>query len=249
MSDPTPIGRVLDDLPRIGSRELISPLVGECPQHPGVEAFRCEPCGDDRDKAIARGVAFDACSERFPARYRDADITDVLDIPELMAWVKTYEADPAGAPSLLLLGGTGSGKTHAAYAAIRRAVITPTMSRAHIYRTPRWKALTHADLMASLRPRAAKDHDSEAELKTLVETDLLFIDDLGAIKATEFVEEMTYRLINGRYEAMRPNIVTSNLPLMELKDAIGDRIASRLAQDSVRVALTTPDRRRVRSAA
>jgi DNA replication protein DnaC len=58
------------------------------------------------------------------------------------------------------------------------------------------------------------------------------------------VEEITYRLINGRYEAMRPSIFVSNLPTEDFKSAVGDRIASRLAETCVRVALTGPDRRR-----
>jgi DNA replication protein DnaC len=221
--------------------------MAECGEHPGRRANGCADCADVRDRLEAVGAAYAACTDRFPTRYQTAGVEDILDQADVLAWVDEFRTDPRTARSLLLLGSTGTGKTHTAYAALRQAVSAATMSRAYVYRTPRWKALTHADLIASLRPRAAKDHDAEAELGKLLETDLLFVDDLGAIKATEWVEEMTYRLINGRYEAMRPNIVTSNLPLAELKDAIGDRIASRLAQDSVRVVLTGSDRRRQRA--
>ena len=81
-------------------------------------------------------------------------------------------------------------------------------------------------------------------LERYIGLELLFIDDLGAAKATEFVEEATYRLINTRYNDMRPSIFTSNLALSELKDAIGDRIASRLAETCTRIVLDGPDRRR-----
>ena len=245
MTGPTPIGAVLAQLPQPDHGAL--PSMAECAQHPGRRANGCADCADERDRLEVVGAAYAACTDRFPTRYETAAVEDILDLAEVLAWVDEFRTDPAKSRSLLLLGSTGTGKTHTAYAALRHAVSVATMSRAYVYRTPRWKALTHADLIASLRPRAAKDHDAEAELARLIETDLLFLDDLGAIKATEWVEEMTYRLINGRYEAMRPSIITSNLPLPELKEAIGDRIASRLAQDSVRVVLTGTDRRRKRT--
>jgi DNA replication protein DnaC len=113
------------------------------------------------------------------------------------------------------------------------------------YRGISWQAHTFADLLARLRPRTGVD--TEAELERYRKLDLLLIDDLAAGKSSEWVEEATYRIINGRYEAMRPTIYTSNLPLDQLRDAIGDRIASRLAETCTRVVMEGPDRRRMPS--
>jgi DNA replication protein DnaC len=76
--------------------------------------------------------------------------------------------------------------------------------------------------------------------------DLLLIDDLGVAKNSEWVEEAVYRIIGGRYEQMRPTIYTTNLDVPKLRDALGDRIASRLAETCTRVLLDGDDRRRQR---
>ncbi|WP_329172270.1 ATP-binding protein [Streptomyces decoyicus] len=66
----------------------------------------------------------------------------------------------------------------------------------------------------------------------------------GAAKNSEWTEELTYRLINHRYEHLRPTLITTNLPTDALRTALGDRIASRLAEMTERVVLTGSDRRR-----
>jgi DNA replication protein DnaC len=218
--------------------------MADCTYHPGEDWIDCRKClirDADEQRAQALADAAAACDQRFPIRYRDA----VTEREDVLMWAKAFAADPAGARSLLLLGPTGTGKTHHAYGAVRAATSVALPTRAGGYRPPRWVAMTYAELTATLRPRG-RDYDPEAVLEKYRRTELLFIDDLGAAKATEFVEEATYRLINGRYEDMRPGIFTTNLALPELKDAIGDRIASRLAETCIRVVLEGPDRRRTK---
>jgi len=43
---------------------------------------------------------------------------------------------------------------------------------------------------------------------------------------------------------MLPTLITTNLPIPELRTALGDRVTSRLAEMTERVVLTGPDRRR-----
>lgn len=214
------------------------------PQEPSTDAIVRQDGEADTAMTEAVDKANQRCDERFPARYRDA-LTDREDV---RAWVTQMREKPTEAPSLLLLGPTGTGKSYQAYAALRAAVTVARPLRDRegyvvLCRTPDWKAFTFADLCASLRPRG-RDHDPEAVLEGYRKTSLILIDDLGAAKATEWVEEATYRLINGRYEDMRPAIFTTNLALPELKNAIGDRIASRLAETCTRIVLDGPDRRR-----
>jgi DNA replication protein DnaC len=188
--------------------------------------------------AEVSAAAHDRCNNAFPRRYIDAH----TDLPDVLDWVKQFRADAANAPSLLLLGPTGTGKTWQAYAALRQAVTYPQPARGVGYRAPGWKATTHADLLASMRP--SPRNDSEQVLKELRDLPLLFVDDLGVAKNSEWVEDITYRLINGRYEQMMPSIFTSNLAVNQLKDALGDRVASRLAETTIRVVLNGADRRR-----
>ena len=232
MSQPTPIGDVLKTLPV--STPSLDAALARAVEEPGRE----ERLADEERRAVI-AAATDAHAARFPRRYRDA----VTDRPDVLGWVAQFHADISSAPSLLLLGPTGTGKSYQAYAAVRAATTIAIRTRSGVWRSPRWQAMTYAELTASLRPRG-RDYDTEAILTGYRQTELLFIDDLGAAKLTEFTEEATYRLINGRYEDMRPSIFTSNLALPELKDAIGDRIASRLAETCLRVVLEGPDRRR-----
>ncbi|PCG87962.1 ATP-binding protein [Streptomyces sp. WZ.A104] len=184
-------------------------------------------------------TALELADARIPARYRRA----LADHPLVTAWADQVAGagrpGPSGpgiaeGPSLLIVGPTGTGKTHQAYGALR-ALLTRGVRL-------RWEATTSADLHARLRPR--NGHDTERDLQTLARSPLLLLDDLGAAKTSEWTEELTYRLINHRYERMLPTLITTNLPTPELRTALGDRVASRLAEMTERVILTGPDRRR-----
>lgn len=179
-----------------------------------------------------------------PPRYRKADATH----PGVAAWADRVVADPDTAGSLLLTGTTGTGKTHQAYGALRRiAAAGPS-----VYEIA---AITAADMYGRLRPKGS-DRGTEEELRRLCRVPLLVLDDLGSAKASEWTEEITYRLINERYNACRPTLYTSNLPTRaprdehgqptgpDLTSALGERIVSRLSEDTTVVAMTGHDRRR-----
>ncbi|MFB6839780.1 ATP-binding protein [Streptomyces sp. NPDC056361] len=188
----------------------------------------------------------EALSAGMPPRYRAA----VADHPEVLAWVRTVAeaavAPNQGArrqvttgPSLLMAGVVGAGKTHQAYGAVRRLVQSGVGVR--------WRATTAADLYAGLRPRPGVD--SERDLAAISRCPLLIIDDLGAAKASDWTEEVTYRLINRRYNYELPTLITTNLAIRDLRAHLGDRVTSRLAQMTTQVTFEQVDRRRHRLAA
>ncbi|WP_370416902.1 ATP-binding protein [Streptomyces fradiae] len=177
---------------------------------------------------------------RIPARFRHA----LANHPQVTAWAdaiaRAGRPGPGGAPgiaegpSLRIVGPTGTGKTHQAYGAIRALLAAGVRLR--------WEAVTAADLYARLRPRPG--FDSERDLQSLMRCPLLLLDDLGAAKTSEWTEELTYRLINHRYEHLRPTLITTNLTTRHLRQVLGDRVASRLAEMTERVILEGEDRRR-----
>jgi len=60
----------------------------------------------------------------------------------------------------------------------------------------------------------------------------LVLDDLGSEKPTEFVMTTLYLIINRRYEALRPTVITSNFDLGTMADRLGDdRITSRIERE------------------
>lgn len=193
--------------------------------------------GDPQSKPSLIRAAVVQSRERIPRHYRDAVATS----PEVRAWIDQLVAGAGGrivpaittGPSLLLLGRTGVGKTYEAYGAIRDLAVTGVKAK--------WVAATAADIYAALRPRHLVD--SETEFKRFADAHVLIIDDLGAAKATEWTEEVNYRLINHRYEAEKPTLITSNVPPGQLGQALGDRVASRLLEMCHRVVLKGDDRR------
>lgn len=79
--------------------------------------------------------------------------------------------------------------------------------------------------------------------------DLLIIDDLAAERDTEYMNEIVFNIIDSRYRAGLPMIITTNLTSDELKrpaDVKKQRIYSRLLEICVPVEVTGEDRRRTR---
>jgi DNA replication protein DnaC len=188
--------------------------------------------------AIERGEEFNR--KHIPARYANAiaDHTAVRDwVQQLVVGAVTGTDRGAVAlstgPSLLLVGPTGTGKTHQAYGALRALSLSGLMCS--------WQFTTAADMYARLRPRPKAD--PEEEFRSIANARLLVIDDLGAAKGTEWTEEINYRLINHRYEHEMPTLITSNAASADLRTMLGDRVASRLREMTTKVALKGEDRR------
>jgi DNA replication protein DnaC len=189
-------------------------------------------------------MAADYADKHIPLKFVDAFPT----LPDVEAWVAAVTAKAVtesarrgqqvvtvhDGPSLLMLGVTGCGKTSEGYGAMR------VLSLLGIHN--RWLLLTAADLYARLRPRHGID--SEEEFQTIANAPVLVVDDLGAAKNSEFVEEVNYRLVNHRYELARPTVFTSNFQPSELRDVLGDRVTSRLREFAKQVWIQGVDRRR-----
>lgn len=175
-----------------------------------------------------------------PARYADA----LADAQGILAWLagdilpnavrdRRVVASVSTGPSLLLLGGTGTGKTWQSYGVLRGLWALGLYGRMTLVSAP--------DLYARMRPRHGID--TEAEFSIFADAQLLIVDDLGAAKGSEWTEEVNYRLVNHRYECARPTIFTSNLGARDLAAALGERVSSRLNEMAARVTLKGRDRR------
>lgn len=130
---------------------------------------------------------------------------------------------------LFLYGIPGTGKTHLA-AAIGNSLKLSDYTR----------FVTAPELLLQIKKGFGKD---EEYLDRLAGTQLLILDDLGSEKPTEWVQETLFVLIDRRYTQYRPTIVTSNFSLDEIKDRLGYRIASRIAEMCEVVELRAKDYR------
>lgn len=202
--------------------------------HPltGPVRARCPLCAED--KVIA------AAGEIIPPRFR-VPVT----IP---AAVEAWAACGRDAQGLYLTGPVGTGKTHAAWMAVRKwcaatGVIArgvPQEARGGAVSGPNVIFTRMTDLLDDLRP----GDGARARVRDCQQAALLVIDDLGAEKASEWTQERLYSVIDHRYAACLPLVVTSNLPPANVGEQAGDRTASRLAEMCTVVPMTGTDRRR-----
>ncbi|MFI6372399.1 ATP-binding protein [Streptomyces sp. NPDC050546] len=193
------------------------------PDSPAEESPERNPGDREWHRRARADYALNRWQTATPPRFRDAEAT----MPEVTAWADRALGDDASAGALLLTGLTGTGKTHQAYGALRR-IAAGGPDRYELI------AVNSADMYGNLRPSHVVG-SSERELRRLSEVQYLLLDDLGTAKTSEWTEEVTYRLINYRYNHCLPTIITSNLPARDdngpdLSDFVGARVASRLAE-------------------
>lgn len=134
---------------------------------------------------------------------------------------------------LLLHGGIGTGKTYAA-ACIVNALIDA--GRACL--------MTN---FARVLNTLWNIENKQAYIDSLNQFDLLVLDDLGAERRSEYAQEQVFNVIESRYRAKLPLIITTNLTMQELTapDNIGNgRIYDRVLEMCHPVEIAGSSRRR-----
>jgi DNA replication protein DnaC len=133
--------------------------------------------------------------------------------------------------SLLLVGSIGTGKTHLAVAVLKSLISAGHSARFYEYR----------ELLKDIQSTYNKDAQcSEVELlRPVMEVPVLVLDELGAVKPTEWVFDTVGLILNTRYNENLPTILTTNYANktagsargeLTLGDRVGDRMHSRLNQ-------------------
>lgn len=114
---------------------------------------------------------------------------------------------------LFITGECGVGKSHLAFA-VANSLIKKGYSVI---------AMTMIDLLLKLKSSFKSEIQTEEEiLKIYEDCVLLVIDDLGKEKPTEWALQMIYTIVDRRYNAKKPIIVTSNFNASELIKKFGD---------------------------
>lgn len=168
---------------------------------------------------IAQIIGASGVSERFKRR----TFATFQELPENVAAYKMatgyagnfrrLTADPDGHErnGMFIIGPCGTGKTHLAAAVANKLMAdgVPVLF------------VTMIDLLAKIKATFAADRvpttANEADLMRLYKTvDLLILDDMGKELPTPWALAKMYEIINARYEAYKPIIVTSNYTADEL---------------------------------
>ena len=117
-----------------------------------------------------------------------------------------------------MVGETGLGKTHLSLAIAKTGI-------------EKGYTVAYGSTQDFLRTIEA-EHFGRAEnndtLNTLLDVDLLILDDLGAEFASPFYVSCLYNLINTRMLEGRTIILSTNLNQNQLKERYGDQITSRI---------------------
>jgi DNA replication protein DnaC len=112
-----------------------------------------------------------------------------------------------GGDSLLIWGEPGNGKSHLA-----ASVCHVIQERGYI---PVFQ--TMPELLERIRSTFRGKAESEKEIMdALRDCDLLVLDDIGAEKVTDWVLEVLFRIIDGRYRQKKPTLLTTNFSPQEL---------------------------------
>ena len=194
-----------------GKRQTIITPPFEGAQPRTVRCWCKCPTAQDRTEAMERqikreqrtSICFQGTEELKNSRF---DTEDGTQKPELVKAARLYadnfQQHLRDGMGLLYYGPVGTGKTFLA-ACIANAVL------AKGYRVRLTSFATLADEMWAVSDKAAYIAD-------LCKYDLLILDDLGVERKTEYMQEMVYKIVNARYVAGAPVIVTTNLTPDEL---------------------------------
>lgn len=213
---------------------------------------------------------------RIPKRYEHCELSNYdTDFPgahpslkeaHFRAFDFARTCDPNTGNGLLIIGKIGTGKTHLAVGIIKELMTRGIPCLFHGYSELLKEIQTSYD--------SSTEHSESDVLRPVFETEVLVIDELGAIKnRSEWVWDTLSLILNSRYNDNRTTIFTSNFPNLParadpgrarstsreaaeysitkdtLGDRIGERMLSRLQQMCTMITLEGTDfRQKFRSA-
>ena len=217
---------------------------------------RCECRVQARSEALLKAA-------RIPKRYEHYELSNFdyegphrTLFPARMAACKFVEEYPVDNTGLLLIGTIGVGKTHLAVGIIKELVLSKGIACLFY---------DYRELLKEIQ-NSYNESVKATELDVLrpvFETEVLVLDELGAVKPTEWVWDTVSLILNTRYNDNRTTIITTNFDDKRagaiggprgaardetLGDRIGERMRSRLHEMCRIIRMEGSDFRQIRSA-
>ncbi len=165
----------------------------------------------------------DFWASSIPEEYRNIRLEDCKELPpKLMAFGEEW-ASKMPLKSLYLYGQYGCGKTTFAFALIRK-LFEKIRGRAYF-----WPCYLSARQLDTRLLKASKQEDTDQEeIERLSEVDLLLIDDIDKVSASERFKLQLFEIIDGRLKNKKPTIITSNCMPTELGNLLDGAVISRI---------------------
>lgn len=169
-----------------------------------------------------------------PIRYRDSDFKTYIPNSEeqkkalmiCQRYVSNLDKSINIGKGLLFLGESGLGKTHLAISIIKE------LTKSHLITS---LYLKHYELINNYN--TYKNY-----LNHISKIKLLVIDEAG-IGDTSFNKDITYQIIDKRYDEMKPTIIITNLEKEKFNDKCSLALKSRLAETTYKVIFKGEDYR------
>jgi DNA replication protein DnaC len=138
------------------------------------------------------------------ARFRNASFDTYNPFLPGVRTAYTQALEFASHPSgwLILVGGYGCGKTHLAVSIAKKQLADGNLVALQV--VPRLLD----SLRASFSPNG--EHDYDERFQQLCDVDLLILDDFGSQNNTPWATEKLFQLLNHRYNAHAPTVITMN---------------------------------------
>jgi len=171
----------------------------------GRRVTRCDCQLKERGRSLLAAA-------RIPRRYQHCELSNFEFegphrslMPARMAACKFVEDYPLDNTGLLLIGSVGVGKTHLAVGIIKQLILGKGVACLFY---------DYRELLKEIQ-NSYNDSVKATELEVLrpvFETEVLVLDELGAVKPTEWVWDTVSLILNSRYNDDRTTIITTNFP-------------------------------------
>lgn len=197
--------------------------------------FECDICKDtgyvsgkicECIKREAAQIMADELSKQMPldeSRFEDFDLNYYKDdakrrMTAILKLCREYVINfsPNKSDNLLFIGKTGLGKTH-----LSLAVVSGVIEKGYL------PIYGSAENLFSSIENEKFSGEGKGTYDSILNCDLLVIDDLGTEMVTAFTKSALYNIVNTRLLSRKPTVINTNLSMREIQNLYGERIASR----------------------